>query len=182
MKPLVVLLASALLGAGNLKAISIDSIGGDTNSLHGEWSFPFNEGFSLTGEWEGGTYILGGFVQVVYSGFQLEMYQDIFLRTFWADGWVPNALGNHIVGTNPSHNWLPSIDPTVVQEDFGPNHLEYTMNASAFIDLTLVPETRSGHGTISYDIARHTVPDGGSTLAMLGLSLVGILMFRRQIA
>lgn len=167
-------------GATLTQAIPVaDSVTGGTNSLKAEFSFPFNEGFSLTGSWHGGTYILSGSVQVVHSGFQLEMYQDIWLQTFWNDGWSPGGLGNRIVGTNPSHNFtLTTLDLSQPYPDFGPNNLQYYLNASAWVELTLVPETRSGFGTISYDIFRRPVPDTGSTLTLLGLALSVLVPLR----
>lgn len=203
MKTLVVLLASAILCAGNLQAIQVewtqDAVNGfdftmsgsglpyDRTETTADYSLKYygieNEHIvSPSGTWEMwvsfSSYIIGApdFSEIwgIYIGRFTNIWSNSVNGTLYGSTSTPYETASFVDGyrelggsdTRGFEAWKPLMTTSFTYSDYwNPSTWEWTINS-----VGRAPVSPAG------------VPDGGSTAALLGFAMAGILMFRRQIA
>lgn len=160
--------AAALLALG----LALGTARADTFNF----SYVFGDGLSVTGSLNGTAN--GNFVEdianvsVFFGGNVLP--GTIFTSQF--DG--ASYLSGPIVSFDPLLNNFVFANSDLVNGDFGLDSIFYMLNASVFSD-TAVAYSSLGYGSqddptvaASWSLTRATVPDQGTTLALLALGLV----------
>lgn len=192
MKKRTLAIVFALLLAGGLAKANIisDFNIGNENQLHVEFAFTWGANDplgSISGGWEGGSYTFSGNIFVLRPSSTLEMVQDFWLQTYWNDGWTPGGLGTHQTAAvrEGAFNFplFSGEGPQDPYPDYSGNNLQYHLSASATQQATVFGTTTGsgGQGLVTYNISRtpFSVPDTGSTLLLLSMSLAGLLIVSR---
>lgn len=180
----VVLALYTVAASARADSITVNSIGGGTNSFLGNFSMEWtafglgHTGFasSVDGSWDGGTW------QFVFStnpsnlGAPGDIQMSYTVRTFWNDGWIPGGLGYDYIAIGPVNSpgsielLMFSGTPPLIATDYGPNGLLYYLTATATASNWVIASDQSGHITMDFNVSRVAVPESGGTLLLLLLA------------